>query len=98
MIKRSEAFERWGEGGGEHEWWYCHSGLMINLAGNDQMSMLENFFPPSLMMRPNKLKGLPLNTLSSQGLEFEGKARANPIEGPFRCLLLGLPPGVTNKS
>jgi hypothetical protein len=27
----------------------------------------------------NKLKGLPLETLSSQVLEFEGKAIANPI-------------------
>jgi hypothetical protein len=33
------------------------------------------------MMRPNK----SLETLSSQVLEFEGKARANPIGG----LLLG---------
>ncbi len=31
-------------------------------------------FPLSLMMRPNKLEGLPLETLSSQVLEFEGKA------------------------
>ncbi len=23
------------------------------------------------------------------GLKFEGKARANPIGGPFRCFLLG---------
>jgi hypothetical protein len=43
----------------------------------------------SLMMRPNKLKGLPLETLSSQVLEFEGKAKANPIGGLFRCFLLG---------
>jgi hypothetical protein len=50
----------------------------------DQVSMLSNFFPFSLMMRPNKLEGLPLETLSSQVLEFEGKARANPIGGPFR--------------
>jgi hypothetical protein len=41
------------------------------------------------MMRPNKLEGLPLETLSSQVLEFEGKARANPIGGPFRCFLMG---------
>ncbi len=26
-------------------------------------------------MRPNKLEGLPLETLSSQALEFEGKVR-----------------------
>jgi hypothetical protein len=32
------------------------------------------------MTRPNKLEGLPLVTLSSKILEFEGKARANPIE------------------
>jgi hypothetical protein len=37
-----------------------------------------------------------LESLSSQGLEFEGKARANPIEAPFRCflLLLVLPPNI----
>jgi hypothetical protein len=31
------------------------------------------------MTRPNKLQGLSSETLSSQVLEFEGKARANPI-------------------
>ncbi len=41
------------------------------------------------MMRPNKLEGLPLETLSSQVLEFWGKARANPIGAPFRWFLLG---------
>jgi len=47
------------------------------------------------MTRPNKLEGLPLETLSSWVLEFEGKARANPIGGPLRCFLLGQAPGVT---
>ncbi len=37
----------------------------------------------------NKLVGFPLETLSSQVLEFEGKARINPIGAPFRCFLLG---------
>jgi len=46
-------------------------------------------FPSSLTTRPDKLEGLPLETLSSWVLEFEGKARANPIRGSFRCLLLG---------
>ena len=32
------------------------------------------------MTRPNKLEGLSLETLSSQVLEFEGKAKANPME------------------
>jgi hypothetical protein len=41
------------------------------------------------MMRPQKLEDLPLETLSSKVLEFEGKARANPIGGPFRYFLLG---------
>ncbi len=50
---------------------------------------LKNFFSASLMTRPNKLEGLSLETLSSQVLEFEGKARANPIGAPFRCFLLG---------
>jgi hypothetical protein len=30
-----------------------------------------------------------LETLSSWVLEFEGKARANPIRGPLSCFLLG---------
>ncbi len=42
----------------------------------------KNFFPSSLTMRPNELEGLSLETLSSQVLEFEGKARANPIGAP----------------
>jgi hypothetical protein len=51
--------------------------------------MFQNFFPSSLMMRPNKLEGLSLETFSNQVLEFEGKARANPIGEPFRCFPLG---------
>jgi len=35
---------------------------------------------------------LSLETLSSQVLEFEGKARANPIGAPYRCFLLGKAP------
>ena len=31
------------------------------------------------MMRPNKLEGLPLENLSCQVLEFEGKAWANKM-------------------
>jgi hypothetical protein len=41
------------------------------------------------MMRPNKLEHLLLENLSNQVLEFEGKARANPIGVPLRCFLLG---------
>ncbi len=59
--------------------------------------MLLNLFPFSLMMRPNKLEGSSLKTLSSQVLEFEGMARANPIGAPFRCFLIRLAPGVTSK-
>jgi hypothetical protein len=54
-------------------------------------------FPPSLMMRPNKLEHLSLETLSSQVLEFEGKAIAYPIGAPFRCFLPGQASGVTSK-
>jgi hypothetical protein len=36
-----------------------------------------------------KLECLPLKILSSQVLKFEGKARANPIVGPFICFLVG---------
>jgi hypothetical protein len=46
------------------------------------------------MTRPSKLEGLPLETLSSRVLEFEGKARANTIGGPFLCKLLVLPANV----
>jgi hypothetical protein len=53
------------------------------------VSMLQNLFPPSLTTRPNKLECFYLEILSSQVLEFESKARANPIGVPFRCLLLG---------
>jgi hypothetical protein len=31
-------------------------------------------------MRPNKLEGLPLNTLSSQVFEFEGKPKPTQLE------------------
>ncbi len=41
------------------------------------------------MTRPNKLEHLPLETLSSHILDFEGKARANPIGAHLRCFLLG---------
>jgi hypothetical protein len=43
------------------------------------------------MTRPNKLEHLSLETLSSHVIEFEGKARANPIdamqESCHRCLI-----------
>ncbi len=41
------------------------------------------------MTRPIKLEGFSLETLSSQVLEYEGEARANPIGAPFRCFLPG---------
>jgi len=50
------------------------------------------------MTRPNKLENLSLETLSSQVLEFEGKARANPIgvlsDASFLGKLLVLPASV----
>jgi hypothetical protein len=62
------------------------------------VSMLLDFFPSSLMTRPNKPEGLPLETLSIQVLEFEGKAKANPIgalsDGSFLGKLLVFPPNV----
>ncbi len=51
--------------------------------------MLWNFFTSSLMTRPNKLECLSFETLSNQVLEFEGKARADPIRTHFRCSFLG---------
>jgi hypothetical protein len=56
--------------------------------GNPGVNVI-NIFPSSLTRRPNKLKGSSLETLSGQVLEFEVKARANPIGAPFRCFLLG---------
>jgi len=61
------------------------------------VSMILFFFPLSLTMRPNKLELLSLETLSSQVLEFECKARSNPIGVPFRCFLLGQVPSVSSK-
>jgi hypothetical protein len=53
------------------------------------VSILLNVLSSSQTMRHDKLEGLPLETLSIWVLEFEGKARANQIGGPFRCFLLG---------
>ncbi len=54
------------------------------------VSILLNVLSSSQTMRHDKLEGSsPLETHSSWVLEFEGKARANPIGGPFRCFLLG---------
>ncbi len=41
------------------------------------------------MMKPDELERLSLETLYSQVLEFEGKARANPNGAPFKCFLIG---------
>jgi hypothetical protein len=40
------------------------------------------------MTTPNKLEGLALGNPIHRVLEFEGKARGNPIGGPFRCFKL----------
>jgi hypothetical protein len=64
------------------------SEIVFPAAGSNQVSML-NLYPSSQRVRLNKLDRLSLETLSSQVLEFEGKARANPIGAPFRCFLLG---------
>jgi hypothetical protein len=77
---------------------YKHSSLFGLIVSKEEKKLLKistrcqcykTFFPSSLMMRSNKLEGLPLETLSCQVLEFDGKARANPIRGHFRCFLLG---------
>jgi hypothetical protein len=36
-----------------------------------------------------KARGRGLGNPFQLGVEFEGKAKANPIGGPFRCFLLG---------
>jgi hypothetical protein len=51
-------------------------------------------FPSSLKIRPNELEHLSLETLSSHVLEFEGKARANPIGVTFLGKLLVFPANV----
>jgi hypothetical protein len=60
--------------------------------------MLSNFFPLSLMTRPNKLEGWSLETFSTQALAFEGKAKANQLEclsdASFLGKLLMLPANV----
>jgi hypothetical protein len=56
----------------------------------DKVAMLSNFFPSSLMTRLNKLEHFSYETLSSQVLKFEGKARANPLGAPFLGKLLVL--------
>jgi hypothetical protein len=40
-------------------------------------------------MRPNKLEGLPLETLSSQVLEFEGRPEQTQLEYPSDASFLG---------
>jgi hypothetical protein len=51
------------------------------------VNVIKTFFPSSLMMRPNKLQCLSMEILSSKVLEFEVKARPNPIGVPFRSFL-----------
>jgi hypothetical protein len=51
---------------------------------NQWCQCYKPFFPSSLMRMPNKLERSSLETLYSQVLEFEGKARANPTGVPFR--------------
>jgi hypothetical protein len=50
--------------------------------GDGQVSMFLKKISLSQMTRPNKLQCLSLEILSSQVLEFEGKARVNPIRAP----------------
>ncbi len=51
----------------------------------------KTFFSSSLTMRPNKLEHLPLETLSSQVLEFEGKVRQTRLEHLSDASFLGKP-------
>jgi hypothetical protein len=73
----------------------CVAGSSRN--GPGVVAKKKKLFSSLLMTRPNKLECFSLETLSSQVLEFEGKARANPIGAPFSCFLLGQAPGVTSK-
>ena len=51
--------------------------------------MIYKFFPLSLTMRPNKLEDLPFETLSTQVLEFEGKADQTQLEDLLDASFLG---------
>ncbi len=53
------------------------------------MSKLENVFPSSLMMRPEKLEHLSLETLSSEVLELEGQAEPTHLEHLSDASFLG---------
>jgi hypothetical protein len=43
-----------------------------------QVSMLKNFFPSSLSMRPNKQEGLYLEIIFKSSLTFAGNTRSLP--------------------
>jgi hypothetical protein len=76
-----------------------HSSLFCSIVSDEG----KKFLSPGVnviklfFLWPSKAEHLSLETLSSQVLEFEGKARANPIGAPFRCFLLGQTSGVTSK-
>jgi hypothetical protein len=53
------------------------------------VNVINVFFPLSLVMRPNKLEGLPLETLSSQVLEFEGRPEPTQLETLSDASFLG---------
>jgi hypothetical protein len=68
-------FGTWGTGDGELCRGWASARPCTVSPGVDVIKL----FSLLLTMRPNKQKHLSLETLSSQVVEFEGKARANPI-------------------
>jgi hypothetical protein len=53
------------------------------------VTKLSNFFSSSLTTRPNKLEGLPSETLSSKVLEFEGRPEQTQLEDLSDASFLG---------
>jgi hypothetical protein len=56
----------------------------------DQVSMLYNFFPSLLMMRPNKLECLYLAITFQSSLAFAGSTRSLPMKDALKGAPIGL--------
>jgi hypothetical protein len=70
---------------------YTFDDVIGRISSNQSFSRTDFFSIAAhfIFLQVRMLEGLSLETLSSQVLEFEGKARANPIGAPYRCFLLG---------
>ncbi len=72
------------------------SDLINTITADDLIAMVFwcHSYKTFSFVADNKSEHLSLETLSSQILDFEGKARANPIGVHLRCFLLVLPANV----